>query len=413
MLVLFFRPQDTFPVLEPLHLGYVTAAFALSTLVMGRLARGAAVSCITPELLAVLALGGVMLATAPFSIWPGGAVGVFTDLYWKVILVFALMVNTVTTRARFRRLVTVVVLGTSYIAVRAVTDYARGVNLVEDGRVSGAVGGLFGNPNDMALNMVTFLPLAVALAIVGGRPLVRALALVGVPAIAAAIVFSKSRGGTIGLVTMLLVLLYKVSRLRPGIVAVVGLAVCLATIPLLPASFTARMSSIFNPRKTRRGHVKRAPGCCVKATRRSSSIRSSGSAQDSSRTTSRTSARSRGARPITPCCRWPPSWASSVSSSSSSSREVDSQPSSGARPPSGERVTAISTARGRAASSSCLAPRWSPSLTGWLAAAMFASVAYYWTLYLVLGLAAAFRDIIVREDDVIKAGGVPVRLRAA
>jgi O-antigen ligase len=37
------------------------------------------------------------------------------------------------------------------------------------------------------------------------------------------------------------------------------------------------------------------------------------------------------------------------------------------------------------------------SLTGWLVAAMFASVAYYWTLYLVLALAIALRDITNRE----------------
>ena len=37
------------------------------------------------------------------------------------------------------------------------------------------------------------------------------------------------------------------------------------------------------------------------------------------------------------------------------------------------------------------------SLTGWLMAAMFASVAYYWTLYLVLGLAISLREITRRE----------------
>ena len=113
-------------------------------------------------------MAGVMIVTAPFSIWPGGAISVITDLYCKVIIIFILMLNTITSRERFARLVTVVVLGTSYIGVRAVLDYFRGVNLYEDGRVGGAVGGLFGNPNDMALNMVTFLPLAVALALVAG-----------------------------------------------------------------------------------------------------------------------------------------------------------------------------------------------------------------------------------------------------
>ena len=37
------------------------------------------------------------------------------------------------------------------------------------------------------------------------------------------------------------------------------------------------------------------------------------------------------------------------------------------------------------------------SLTGWVVAAMFASVAYYWTLYLVLGLAITLRNITLRE----------------
>ena len=195
--VLFVRPQDTFPFLEPLHLADLTAALAAFSLIAGRLGRGAPLSRITPELLAVLSLGGVMLATAPFSLWPGGAVAVFTDLFVKVILVFVLMVNTITTRDRFERLVNIVVLGTSYVAVRAVIDYGRGANIVEGGRVQGT-GGLFGNPNDMALNMIAFLPLAVMLALGQSRRALRFVALIGIPAISLAVIFSKSRGGTGG-----------------------------------------------------------------------------------------------------------------------------------------------------------------------------------------------------------------------
>jgi hypothetical protein len=43
------------------------------------------------------------------------------------------------------------------------------------------------------------------------------------------------------------------------------------------------------------------------------------------------------------------------------------------------------------------------SLTGWVVAAMFASVAYYWTLYLVLGLAITLRDITLREVGALRA----------
>ena len=37
------------------------------------------------------------------------------------------------------------------------------------------------------------------------------------------------------------------------------------------------------------------------------------------------------------------------------------------------------------------------SLTGWFVAAMFASVAYYWTFYIVLGLATAVREVVTEE----------------
>ena len=66
-----------------------------------------------------------------------------------------------------------------YIAFRAVFDYARGINLVEGGRVAGAVSGIFGNPNDLALNMVTFMPAALMFALPRRYSAVRRLAAAG------------------------------------------------------------------------------------------------------------------------------------------------------------------------------------------------------------------------------------------
>jgi hypothetical protein len=53
----------------------------------------------TPEFAGVLALRRDHLLTAPFSIWFGGAIGVFTDLYLKVILVYLLAVNVLVAEA--------------------------------------------------------------------------------------------------------------------------------------------------------------------------------------------------------------------------------------------------------------------------------------------------------------------------
>jgi hypothetical protein len=53
------------------------------------------------------------------------------------------------------------------------------------------------------------------------------------------------------------------------------------------------------------------------------------------------------------------------------------------------------------------------SLTGWVVAALFASVAYYWTLYLVLGLAITLRDITLREVGEISESGRTGRMANA
>ena len=75
------------------------------------------------------------------------------------------MMSTLTTPKRLDQMTWLIVCCCGYIALRAVFDYARGVNLVEGDRVAGAVGGMFGNPNDLALNMVTFMPAALMVAL--------------------------------------------------------------------------------------------------------------------------------------------------------------------------------------------------------------------------------------------------------
>lgn len=401
-LVLFIRPQDLLPFLEPLHLADLTGAFAVITLVGARLGRGAPLARMPFEFLAVLALGGLMLATSPFSVWPGGSVSVFTDLFIKVIVVFALLVNTVTTRRRFERLVSVVVLSTSYIAVRAVIDYGRGVNIVEGGRVQGT-GGLFGNPNDMALNMVALLPLAVALALRAdrGRLWLRMGALVGVPALAAAIIFSKSRGGTVGLLAMLGVLIYQMRRLRPGIAAMV-VAAGLATLPMLPESFTERMSSIFNPdedptgsrearkRLLREGYQTFLENWTVgigagqfqnyRPEERDEPWRETHNAVLQV-------AAEMGVGGLVVFLVIIGSGFVAAYRAAAALRKLRRQ----------RRPRGPDPGRARREPLELYAAAMAASLTGWFVAAMFASVAYYWTLYLVLGLAVALRDLTLRE----------------
>jgi putative inorganic carbon (hco3(-)) transporter len=400
--ILFMRPQDELPLLQFLHLADITAIGALVALGAGRASRGAPILRLTPELRLVLALGAMMLATAPLSVWPGGAVAVFTDLFSKVIVVFALMLNTVTTKRRLELFVGVVVAGTSYIAVRTVADYLRGINLVEGYRASGAVSGLFGNPNDMALNMIAFLPLAVIVALRRGRPLLRFVAMVGIPFIVASVIFSKSRGGLVALVAMLAVLLFQLRRLRPGIGALV-LAGALASLPFLPQTFTDRMSSIFNPkedptgsREARKRLLRDGYQAFIDnpvfglGAGQFQNYNPEGRKEEAWRETHNAVLQVAAELGIVGLAIFLiviGSGFAAVIRTAATLRRARGR----------RRARAPDPARHGRETMEMYAAAMAASLTGWFVAAMFASVAYYWTFYIVLGLAASLRDIVQQD----------------
>jgi putative inorganic carbon (HCO3(-)) transporter len=241
--LLFFRPQDQIRALNPLHLAELSALAALTAMVIGRLSRGQTVSRVTPELCGVFLMGGLILATAPFSIWPGGSISTFTEIYSKIILIFVLIVNTLTSRKRVDQFVWLIVIASGYIAFRAVLDSARGINLVENGRVQGAVGGMFKNPNDLALNMVAVMPLAASLSLRAVTLFRRAGAALCAVFMLGAVIASQSRSGTIGLAVIAAIIGVHLIRRKPA-VACAGVLALLLALPLLPTSYWHRLSSI-------------------------------------------------------------------------------------------------------------------------------------------------------------------------
>ena len=249
--VLLMRPQENVPGLSALHLAELCAIIGIGPMLLHRFARRLPVFRVTPETFGLFILGATILGTAPFSIWPGGAIGVFTDLYVKMLVVFVLMMNTLTTPKLLERLTWLILICMGYIAARGVFDYARGVHLVEDGRLASAVGGIFGNPNDLALNMVTFLPVAVVVAIAPRNGTMKRAAAAGIGLLMlATIVFTKSRGGIVGLVMALMVLLFLAGKIRRGFGVIVLLAAVVAT-PFLPSSFLHRMATIIDDKADR------------------------------------------------------------------------------------------------------------------------------------------------------------------
>ncbi len=242
--LLFFRPQDTLPLLEPFHLPEIAALTGLVAMAMRRAGRGLPPVPAVWDLAPLGALAGVMIATAPFSIWPSGALGTFTDLFLKVILVVLLLTHSLTSPRLLRRLTWLIVVAMGYIAARGWMDYAAGENLLL-GRLKGAVPGLMGNPNDLAMNMVTFLPFAAFAALTPGKPLARLFAAVVTVLMLGTILFAKSRAGFLSLAVTALLIVLMSGRLRPRLAALVLIG-ALVVPPILPESFWIRISSIVN-----------------------------------------------------------------------------------------------------------------------------------------------------------------------
>jgi O-antigen ligase len=404
--VLYFRPQDQIPGLSALPLAEMTATLGLAAMLVGRVTKGLLFTRITPELIAVVLFGFMMLMTAPFSIWPGGAIGTFTDTFVKVILIYTLMANTLTNLQRVTKFMNVVVITTGYIATRAVFDYARGINLVENGRVQGAIGGMFENPNDLALNMVAILPMALLVSIRAKSTAWRMISgFLGVMMLCTVIV-SYSRGGFVGLAAMILMLGWYMARRRPGAVAGAALALVLAT-PLAPSSYWERIISIVDEdldatgsREARRIALREAwetfltfpvhgvgagmfqaynPPHRVETWRETHNVVLQVAAEmgvvallifgfvvwqavDAGRVTRRLLRKAQPARP-----RWGPT--------------------------TGERAAPAVTPD-EAVYFEAHAGAMTASIVGWFVCAMFASVAYNWTFYYLLALAVAPRDIL-------------------
>jgi len=241
--VLYFRPQDTLQLIAPLHLPECTAIVALVALFTNRLNRNLTLVRLSREALGVAFLAGVMLATTPFSVWPGGALNTFTDIYFKVVIVFVLMVNCVRSVRALRLLSWLILCAMGYLALRGVIDFITGHNLIKGDRLHGSTSGMAGNPNDLATTMITFLPLALTIAITKGRPVPRIIAAGFAVLMLATIVFTKSRAGMLGLGAAGVVFIFQARQLRKGL----GMAIllgALAAAPLMPSWFWVRLSSI-------------------------------------------------------------------------------------------------------------------------------------------------------------------------
>jgi hypothetical protein len=193
----------------------------------------------------LLILGGLMILGIPIGLNPSDSFNKFTEEFLRVFLIFMLTINVVTSFRRLLQLLEVIVFCGTVIAIGTLGRYASGENLAEGFRATGLVGGIFGNPNDLALALNILLPISIGLAMIRRNLLRRVLYWGCAGCLAVATLAAFSRAGFLTLVATGGFLLMKVGRRYPVLWAL-ALAGSLVLVMFSPGAFWTRIFTVFD-----------------------------------------------------------------------------------------------------------------------------------------------------------------------
>ena len=161
--------------------------------------------------------------------------------YFKVVVIFIMMVNVLRTEWRFKVLLLLILSVTVVLSVAAVTDFITGNLTLQGTRIEGVIGGLFSNPNDLALQFVIMVPIAIVLSFRSRDWRKRILYFLAALSITAGIVATFSRGGLVGLAVALAVLAWRLAPRHRGLL-LASLLVMILSVPVL-AGYSSRFST--------------------------------------------------------------------------------------------------------------------------------------------------------------------------
>jgi O-antigen ligase len=246
-LVLYFRPYELFPALSSLR----TLAFwiAVSTLLIflpSQLAMEGNLTARPREVNLILLLTLAAFLSIPLAIDPGEAWGGFVE-FAKVVVMFIVMVNVMRTERRLRILLFLALAVGCVVSLGAINDYQLGNFTVGGERIAGIIGGMFANSNDLALHLVMMTPIAVALFFSTRNVIKKAFFGACAGLMVAGNLVTFSRGGLLGLLGALVVLLWKLGRRHRVLVFVVALSLGFSLIIFMPGMMMERIASIFDP----------------------------------------------------------------------------------------------------------------------------------------------------------------------
>lgn len=250
LVFVYFRPYELLPALAPL----IAVVFWLGLTVLVafiplQLALENSLTIRPREVNIILGLTLLAMLSVIFASSRAVAWQEFSFVFIKAIFMFIIMVNVVRNENRLRGLLLLAISVGCVISLTAVNKYRLGQFDPGDelGRTVGNIGGMFGNQNDMALHLVTMIPIAVALLLSTRNIFKKVIYLACILLMLAGNFVTFSRGAFLGLIAGGAVFVWKLSRRNLALSLVFVVIALASALVLAPGSYGGRVSSILRP----------------------------------------------------------------------------------------------------------------------------------------------------------------------
>lgn len=239
-IVYFGRPEDWIPGAAMIPFARIAGILAMLGLVAG-LARRSHLH-LSKELLLLLLLFCQLCLALPFSTWKGGSFEIVINQFSKVVMISFILVQATNTWARLRALMFVHV---AAVLIITVVSSFGGRHIQTEGRLDGAIGGIFANPNDLALNVALVSPFCVFFLRTCRSILARTIWLAALASIVYTVIATYSRSGFLSLLAAVIVSLWYFGlKQRRYVLSIAVILVAASLFALAPGRFASRMHSI-------------------------------------------------------------------------------------------------------------------------------------------------------------------------
>jgi len=210
----FFRLHEAYSFLNPLHLPLLIGIITLGALLWHMFVARSITVFWSPELKWFVAFFLIASAGAAFAINRQLAFDFWTDTFSKIAVMTLAFAWLPRAMRDFTLAGRIFIICGILVAAVAINNKLNGIGLVELTRVTVGRGlnSLLGDPNDLSLVLLFPLSFSVSYAIHRCGALNRLIGMVGVATIMCGIILTQSRGGLIGVVVVLGVSAYRMTR---------------------------------------------------------------------------------------------------------------------------------------------------------------------------------------------------------